>query len=557
VNHLLGKTGVVQEKGSAWKLFYVLTAAVGVFLCIFFATADFERVLSVVPDDAAYYFGIAENVAKGVGESFDGINATNGYQPLWLYVLAAVFRIHTGTPEAMYRAALVFQTVMLAVAAVMLYRWFIRFHSGRAALPAAILFLVFVAVPSVNGMESSLLILLLVILAVLGWKMRIDAESGFLKNLLFGVVTGFVVLARLDMIFLPAVVCLLCLWPAVARGVNRIPYFLKSLAIGAGTTMVVAPYLIRNHVKYGDIMPISGALKSSFPSLVLSGYIFSRMGFRDKVALLVVVAYLVWELVRALRGDDEVASNRNLMEGGLGGSARENAGASGPGYFRIAAMVLSATVVLHFLHSVLFMKWAVFRWHFVPYSFVAVVVLCEVMERLLKWKWLGRRMFYRSIIVFLIAMGFFSVWRRYGDGLHGGWIIASYRAARWARGNTDKDAIFAMKDAGVFGYFSRRSTISLDGVVNNLEYQEALRRRGLKRYLAGKNVEYLVQHAFWRRNDIVDGTYEVFHATYLSRLYGVESDTLSLRKEWEVYRSDPYYDGPYRTVFIVWKLDWE
>jgi len=146
---------------------------------------------------------------------------------------------------------------MLAVAAVMLYRWFIRFHSGRAALPAAILFLVFVAVPSVNGMESSLLILLLVILAVLGWKMRIDAESGFLKNLLFGVVTGFVVLARLDMIFLPAVVCLLCLWPAVARGANRIPYFLKSLAIGAGTTMVVAPYLIRNHVKYGDIMPIS------------------------------------------------------------------------------------------------------------------------------------------------------------------------------------------------------------------------------------------------------------------------------------------------------------
>jgi len=137
-------------------------------------------------------------------------------------------------------------------------------------------------------------------------------------------------------------------------------------------------------------------------------------------------------------------------------------------------------------------------------------------------------------------------------------------------GNTDKDAIFAMKDAGVFGYFSRRSTISLDGVVNNLEYQEALRRRGLKRYLAGKNVEYLVQHAFWRRNDIVDGTYDVFHATYLSRLYGVESDTLSLRKEWEVYRSDPYYDGqwevyrsdpyydgPYRTVFIVWKLDWE
>ena len=34
-------------------------------------------------DDAFYYFGIARNVAHGHGSTFDGINPTNGYHPLW------------------------------------------------------------------------------------------------------------------------------------------------------------------------------------------------------------------------------------------------------------------------------------------------------------------------------------------------------------------------------------------------------------------------------------------------------------------------------------------
>src|SRR5215471_14491586 len=43
-------------------------------------------------DDAFYYFGIARNVALGHGSTFDGINPTNGYHPLWMLVAVPFFK---------------------------------------------------------------------------------------------------------------------------------------------------------------------------------------------------------------------------------------------------------------------------------------------------------------------------------------------------------------------------------------------------------------------------------------------------------------------------------
>mgnify|MGYP001100851924 CR=1 FL=1 len=47
----------------------------------------------VVADDAFYYFAIARNVAAGLGPTFDGLAATNGFHPLWLLLLTPVFAL--------------------------------------------------------------------------------------------------------------------------------------------------------------------------------------------------------------------------------------------------------------------------------------------------------------------------------------------------------------------------------------------------------------------------------------------------------------------------------
>ena len=44
-------------------------------------------------DDAYYYLGVARSLAAGAGSTFDGINSTNGYHPLWMWMLAPIFWI--------------------------------------------------------------------------------------------------------------------------------------------------------------------------------------------------------------------------------------------------------------------------------------------------------------------------------------------------------------------------------------------------------------------------------------------------------------------------------
>ena len=44
-------------------------------------------------DDAFYYFVTARNVSEGLGFTFDGMNPTNGFHPLWMLICIPVFSL--------------------------------------------------------------------------------------------------------------------------------------------------------------------------------------------------------------------------------------------------------------------------------------------------------------------------------------------------------------------------------------------------------------------------------------------------------------------------------
>jgi len=44
-------------------------------------------------DDAYYYFKVAQNIAGGLGSTFDGLNLTNGYHPLWMLLCIPIFSL--------------------------------------------------------------------------------------------------------------------------------------------------------------------------------------------------------------------------------------------------------------------------------------------------------------------------------------------------------------------------------------------------------------------------------------------------------------------------------
>src|SRR5687768_7036872 len=57
--------------------------------------------LTLTVDDSFYYLRIAENVANGLGPTFDGVEPTNGFHPLWMGLLSALALLPLETADAM------------------------------------------------------------------------------------------------------------------------------------------------------------------------------------------------------------------------------------------------------------------------------------------------------------------------------------------------------------------------------------------------------------------------------------------------------------------------
>jgi len=138
-----------------------------------------------------------------------------------------------------------------------------------------------------------------------------------------------------------------------------------------------------------------------------------------------------------------------------------------------------------------------------------------------------------------------------------------YHAALWAKTHTPPDAVFGMTDAGIFGYYSERRVVNLDGVVNNREYQRYLRNRQLKAYFLRQGIEYLVVYVVpdsprfptpSRQGDpwaaIYRGQYREFRFAYYARMYGdTPSDEIRLLSEDEVYR-----ERHLKGMLVIWRV---
>jgi hypothetical protein len=73
---------------------------------------------------------------------------------------------------------------------------------------------------------------------------------------------------------------------------------------------------------------------------------------------------------------------------------------------------------------------------------------------------------------------------------------ARYDAALWIAENSSPDTVFASWNSGQLGFFSNRTFINLDGVINNVDYYERVLHGStpLADYLIENNVDFIVDY---------------------------------------------------------------
>ena len=98
-----------------------------------------------------------------------------------------------------------------------------------------------------------------------------------------------------------------------------------------------------------------------------------------------------------------------------------------------------------------------------------------------------------SFFIFTVALYLFARSIDFTSKLY----TARYNAALWIAENSPADTIFASWNTGQLSFFSNRTFINLDGVINNVDYYERVLRGSiaLTDYLFENNVDYLVDYA--------------------------------------------------------------
>ena len=248
------------------------------------------RLFAYVAADTFYYLVVARHTGEGV-VAFDGGHPSNGFHPLWQALVSIPYLLGLlGGPSIADLAYTLVLSLLCISTAVLLLGLALRRDDGSlnplfAALPVGAYALIvspawLTLSPEAlreqnllegseplfgtlwsyaNGMETPLVLLAF---ALIFWAWRADFPHR--RPAVFGLCLAFLTLARLDHLFVAGAIYAVIAW---RQRWWRNSELLRSGVILTGSfALPVLVYLVMNALFFGSIVPVSGELKSTFPS---------------------------------------------------------------------------------------------------------------------------------------------------------------------------------------------------------------------------------------------------------------------------------------------------
>ncbi len=413
-------------------------------------------------DDPYFYLQIARNMLAGEGATFHGLGWTNGYHPLWLLVVTPMVALAEGTGLSAPSVVMVGQAVLALASGIGLLALM-----RRAELPYPALALSLAAVVLLGGGLWGSEGWLAVALQVAGLALWLDAlgdRESPARWAAAGAVLGLAVLARLDLVLLAAAVCFVT---ALRREGTVSERLREALWLGGALTAVLLPYLAVNLIATGHLMPVSGAVKSTFPLPDLDGVV-AKLG----------------------------VTGRNAV---LGGLLALGVGASRSGRARALFVALGFGALAHAAYVGLFTgsRWSTdydYYWTTgaLALSLSAAALYAGLTRFLPSLDAAARGRLAAVLGMLLIGLGLARVGARALEP-----VPSTVRLAGWMGAHLPEDAIVFTADApGRLAWFSGRRVFAVDGLTWDFALSETLRARGGDRWLDERGATHVVAPLF-------------------------------------------------------------
>lgn len=196
-------------------------------------------------DDAYYYFKVAQNISEGHGSTFDGVNPTNGYHPLWMLICVPIFALARFDLILPLRVLLLVMSGLSVATGILLYRLIGRIFAPAIGAIAALFWVFSYDVLHIlyqNGLESGIAAFFVVLLVYKLYEFELAWRKGEVSQkqiITLGVVAALTMFSRLDLVFLAGIVGI---W-IVFRG-SPLRFFLP-LDIASIVALTLLAFIIR------------------------------------------------------------------------------------------------------------------------------------------------------------------------------------------------------------------------------------------------------------------------------------------------------------------------
>ncbi len=478
-------------------------------------------------EDSLFYVVIARHVVDGDGITFNGLLATNGFQPLWqlgvIGVVALARLLGIDGDVAQIRLVALLSVALTVVALVLLNRLLERFGGGGVArLAGSAVLIAYLAGPlGMLGSEAHLAAVLVLLAALLLHRLtERGAPAAGADALWFGLALGLLVLARLDLVFLAAGFGLVLLLASLQRP-DLVPRRLVAVS-GAIAALVVAPYLVWNQVRFGHLVPISGALKYDVFDPRFSLTSVGKVGLGLLAVAVVAGGY-------GYAGAGERLTGRRIWLALLGGAIAASA------YTFVAAQDDFTT----------------WNWYYVPHCLAAAVGVAAAAHRMTERatsRGHGRvataTVAALSVLVLVAAVGL--VVRRPLSTVQDQRDETLAFSRELGRQVPATDRIATVDLPGVLAFASDRPVVALDGLTNDFDFQDDLVDLGVSCTLYRLGVTYLVTYETGPASP--DASDEGLVLGVRSLLHDADAGVIEISESDEVFRgSSP--------PMVVWRIE--
>ncbi len=445
----------------------------------------FNLIRDVNYDDGFYYFQIAYNLAEGKFSTFDGgITRTNGYHPLWLFLITPFY--WALDKEAALFAIKAFEIMLIAGGVAL-----IAVAARLARLPWILLFAL---LPTLYGIHALIIgleaALALCMLGALFLSLMLYARNPARWKWLLAAVAFALPWMRLEYIAISlAATGALCLmelswrdkpfgasWRELMHTLSRLQALPSLFAAGAG----ILVYFAYNQLVFGGVIPVNAVTKRAWAQTWWNeegGYSLTRsfqnllqlevFGYGAPVALAICACFLIiWWFARRSRSRDDwlalvfLLCVFSLAAGHLAKFAQtvllghpyrgNHVWYFVPAYLMMALMIpVGCYVVIYFVRRFIAPYWRIVANVSSVGIFVAgAALLLANVSFTEPFKWVDQKS------------------KRTSQE----WESTTYLGVQVMNRLLPEDSVIGSWDAGVIGYFSQYPVVNLDGLVNSYDY---------------------------------------------------------------------------------------